>query len=274
MSLGCPVCELLETPPSQNLWCERDDCPARGAVLAQAGAAGPAPLRRCEMSEDTKALIKKMRDRRTHYYDGPLFDQAANVIESLAAKSAECERERDEARRHHKEMMLGYVENRKYIAERFGLEQSELQWQWRQGERSDRSEIEWAIVDALAAGCVTAYIGDGVGCAAQIVTKQMDIAGAATARAESAEAKLAECEKAAHHEKIKAVVAVCQAVADHKAAEARVKELEKFVRGVADGFYAAKDAPRILDEFIIEARRIIERTALSPAPKEPSHDNH
>jgi hypothetical protein len=43
------------------------------------------------MSEDTKALIKKMRDRRTHYYDGPLFDQAANVIESLSAKLAECE---------------------------------------------------------------------------------------------------------------------------------------------------------------------------------------
>jgi hypothetical protein len=50
------------------------------------------------MSEETKALIKKMRDRRTHYYDGPLFDQAANVIESLTAKSAECKRERDEAR--------------------------------------------------------------------------------------------------------------------------------------------------------------------------------
>jgi hypothetical protein len=110
--------------------------------------------------------------------------------ESAEARIAELERERDKAREHHKEMMLGYLENRKAVAERFGLEPSELQWQWRQGTRTDRSEIEWAIVDALAVGCVTAYLGDGVGCAAQIVTKQMDIAASATARAERLEAGL------------------------------------------------------------------------------------
>lgn len=65
---------------------------------------------------------------------------------------------------------------------RYGLQPGELQHQWRKGLRSDRSELEWAIVDALAMGCITAWPGDGVSCAAQIVTAQMDRADDALAR--------------------------------------------------------------------------------------------
>lgn len=72
-------------------------------------------------------------------------EQAADALASLSARLAECEAERDEARRHHQEYLLSYINNVKTIAERFKLEPSELQLQWRQGKRTDRSEVEWAI---------------------------------------------------------------------------------------------------------------------------------
>lgn len=82
-----------------------------------------------------------------------------------------------------------FAETQKDACERYGLEPGHLQGQWRQGLRTDRSELEWAIVDALAMGGVTAWPGDGVGCAARIVETQMD-------RAEAAEARIAELEAA------------------------------------------------------------------------------
>lgn len=69
-----------------------------------------------------------------------------------------------------------YTAQSQRIAEtcqRYGLKAGELQWQWRQGKRSDPRELEDAIVDALWMGCVPAHPGDGVGCASQIAGFQL-----------------------------------------------------------------------------------------------------
>ena len=44
---------------------------------------------------------------------------------------------------------------------------------------------------------------------------------------------------------------------DLASAQARIAELEAFVRRVGDGYHAAKDAPQILDEFTAEARALV-----------------
>jgi hypothetical protein len=35
MSLGCPVCHSLSLPADGSLWCDRADCPSKGAVVAR-----------------------------------------------------------------------------------------------------------------------------------------------------------------------------------------------------------------------------------------------
>lgn len=74
------------------------------------------------------------------------------------------------------------TENQKQAAARFGFEPGGLQMAWRNGERADTAELEYAMVDALAMGGILAWSGDGVGCAAQIVTRQMHRATASEAR--------------------------------------------------------------------------------------------
>lgn len=115
--------------------------------------------------------------------------EAADEIERLRARIADWER-------REQQIALAYQSSQKMAVERYDMKPGDLQWAWRQGQRTDRREIEWAIVDALAMGCVVAYPGDGVGCAAQIVTAQMDRAEAATARAAALEAANAAMTKA------------------------------------------------------------------------------
>ena len=72
-----------------------------------------------------------------------------------------------------------WVEAQRIAAATFGFEPGRLQWAWRQNERTDRRELECAIIDALGMGGIYAHPGDGVSCAAQIVMAQMDRAEAA-----------------------------------------------------------------------------------------------
>jgi hypothetical protein len=51
-------------------------------------------------------------------------------------------------------------------------------------------------------------------------------------------------------------VSLRQAADAITALQARIAELEAFVRRVGDGYHAAKDASRILDEFTTEARAL------------------
>jgi hypothetical protein len=84
------------------------------------------------------------------------------------------------------------------IAKRYNLPIGHLQMQWRDGLRSDRSELEYAICDALAQGCIHAWPGDGVSCVAQIVdAKQREI------DAIRAEVKAARKEGSATHRHVK-----------------------------------------------------------------------
>jgi hypothetical protein len=77
-----------------------------------------------------------------------------------------------------------YVEAQERAAAKYGLKPGELQWQWREGVRTDPNEVMDAIIDALAMGGIHGWHGSAVSCVAQIVTCQMR-------RAEKAEAELA-----------------------------------------------------------------------------------
>jgi hypothetical protein len=65
---------------------------------------------------------------------------------------------------------LAHFEVQERISKKYGLGPGQLQSQWRDGKRTDTRELEDAICDALAMGGIAAWSGDGVGCAAQIVT--------------------------------------------------------------------------------------------------------
>jgi hypothetical protein len=117
-----------------------------------------------------------------------VINDQRRVSERLAADLARVTAERDRLRQHIADAGMAHFEVQESAAGRFGLKPGELQGQWRRGLRSDKSEIEWAIIDALAMGGIAAWPGDGVGCAAHIVLHQMS-------RAEAAEARLADAEK-------------------------------------------------------------------------------
>lgn len=101
-------------------------------------------------------------------------DTWAADLRALLTRTETAEREReahkDRQVRHHTD---GYAAADERAA-RYGFKRGGLQWAWRQGERSDPREVEDAICDALQMGGIYAWPGDGVGCAAQIVTRQMD----------------------------------------------------------------------------------------------------
>ena len=66
---------------------------------------------------------------------------------------------------------------------------------------------------------------------------------------------------------------VMRLVAALSAAEARAVEAERqlaaareFIARVGDGYYAAKDAPNVLDRFTDEARELIAALSDAPAP--------
>jgi hypothetical protein len=78
---------------------------------------------------------------------------------------------------------LAHYHTQREAAGRYGFKRGGLQSAWRALQRTDKSELEWAIVDALGMGGIAAWPGDGVGCAARIVEAQIS-------RAEQAEVDL------------------------------------------------------------------------------------
>lgn len=182
-----------------RLWCQdkvwpadADDHEPTEYVRADLCAARLHERLSSELPGDVGELVKELRESGGQFSDGeamlydPVVDarnqKAADLIESLV-------RERDEARAHVTRQSQWYLDTQKEAAARYGFEPGQLQWAWRQGQRTDRAELEYAIVDALGMGGIAAGPGDGASCAAQIVTAQMD-------RAEAAEANLAQAREA------------------------------------------------------------------------------
>ena len=123
--------------------------------------------------------------RLTTTFNASVVLDLIELCKSLAEENTRLRAERDTEAREHSERIK---DNQKRAAAMFGFEPGGLQMAWRDGKRTDRRELEYAIVDALAMGCVLSWSGDGTSCAAQIVTKQMD-------RADKAEEELGNLRK-------------------------------------------------------------------------------
>lgn len=109
------------------------------------------------------------------------MDFIEHAREDIPALIAEVKRLREENERAWKSFSdaIDYAPGQREAAGRYGFEPGYLQHAWRMGERHDESELEYAIIDALGVGCVSAHPGDGVGCAAHIVGFQLRRAVAA-----------------------------------------------------------------------------------------------
>ncbi|MBE7184744.1 MAG: hypothetical protein INR68_10090 [Methylobacterium mesophilicum] len=116
-----------------------------------------------------------------------LLARLASEIEAHRAHIAELEAalEKVSEERDTAQLMLpdpmAHIESQRSATERYSLEPGELQAAWRRLEREDTTELEWAVVDALAQGGIAAWPGGGVEDVAGLILAQV-------ARAELAEA--------------------------------------------------------------------------------------
>lgn len=127
-----------------------------------------------DKDKHARAQLTEAREERNRLQDRE--DELLQKIAELEAKQGDAfENERLKARiadleRDISQFGEAYLAVQKEIAERYKLGVGDLQMQWRDGIRKDLTELEDAICDALAMGGIAAWPGDGVGCAAQIVT--------------------------------------------------------------------------------------------------------
>lgn len=157
----------------------------------------PPEQRKAEEAREQQELARLFADARealagtgmarTDEPPAELLQRLAAEIEAHKARIAELEAELEKVsdERDTAQLMLpdpmAHLESQKSAAERYGLEPGELQAAWRRLERSDTSELEWAVVDALGQGGIAAWPGGGVEDVAGLIIAQI-------ARAELAEA--------------------------------------------------------------------------------------
>jgi hypothetical protein len=120
------------------------------------------------------------------------FSAARSAIEALFGKlEAEAKRLRAEIEKGYSDIyktQLRYRESAREATKRYGFEEGELQWLWRNSgcftRKYDIGEVVAAICDALTREGCTAWPGDGTSCVEQMIRLQWD-------RAQAAEAELA-----------------------------------------------------------------------------------
>lgn len=141
---------------------------------------------------DNAALIAEAKALNVFSSPDAIDDCVARLATALEAAEARVkELEWDQEQRF--KASFAYIEHQQAAAGRYGLGPGMLQMAWRNGERSDTAELEWAIVDALAMGSILAWPGDGVACAAHIVRKQIELREAAERQLAEAREALTRC---------------------------------------------------------------------------------
>ena len=251
-----------------------------------------------EAVEGRVAALRRVPGYLHPYMDGSCKmpgEMVASVIDdmlALLARAETAERERDFARKNFNDYLLSGYEMQKTACSRYGLEPGQLQFQWRQGLRTDREELEWAIVDALAMGGIPSHPGDGVGCAAQIVTAQMNKVDALTAERDRLAGELARWQEDHESQTARAMCAEEQErICAHDLAAARktiagmrealeninplvVGTMEGYLRVCASGGMPRKDRELVLSQVQRAADLDYFRAALAQANKtgEPGHE--